>query len=142
MALKDSWIGPEQLPEGVIYKRLHLAMKTAEQDSDKPSCFLTVVCHSDVYLDAAFREVLDCTRNFLSSSVNNTVKSRSELIEQEVTSAATDEAVPKRLVHYRIVFQEVGTSLDRETSLPKIFRALSRVTLGMFYSLTVPLEPR
>ena len=133
MALKDSWVGPQQQPEGAIYEQLQLARIAAEQTSATSSPFLTVVCHGDVYMDHLTREALDCTHKLRQlSSMHSAIRSRSELIEQETVAGAVTQSVPKRLVHYRIVFKEVGKSLDKETSLPKIFQALSRVALGMF----------
>ncbi|KAF7794453.1 hypothetical protein EIP86_005587 [Pleurotus ostreatoroseus] len=131
MALKDSWVGPQQEPEGAIYERFYLDKMAVKQESTTPSPFLTVVCHGDVYMDHPTREALDCTRKFRQpSSMHSTFKSRSEIIEEAVQGAG-DQSAPKRLVHYRIVFNEVGKSLDRETSLSKIFQALSRVALAL-----------
>ncbi len=134
MALKDSWVEPGWHPEGSIYEQFY-RVDTVKQDPTTPSPFLTVECHGDVYLDGHLRQVLDCTRYPGSSLADQTVLSRNELIVSEATPAIDGRPGPPRLVHYRIVFQEVGKSLVRETSLSKIFRALSHAILGTLSQL-------
>lgn len=129
MVLNDSWVEPGRQPEGSIYEQFSRAADTDKRDCTTPSPFLTVECHGDVYLDGHTREVLDCTRH-AGSFADQTYRLRSELTVPDGTPVVDGPPGPSRLVHYRIVFQEVGKSLDRETSLFKIFRALSHAVLG------------
>lgn len=136
MVLKDSWVAPEQQPEGSIYEQFYRAADIVKRDPTKPSPFLTVECHGDVYLDGHTREVLDCTRH-PGPLADQTVKSRNELTVPGATPIVDGTPGASRLVHYRIVFQEVGKSLETETSLPNIFRALSQAVLGTLYHLII-----
>ncbi|KAF7794454.1 hypothetical protein EIP86_005588 [Pleurotus ostreatoroseus] len=123
-ALKDCWVNPSLIPEGTIYDQILADIPLPQQPS-----LLQVEFHGDVYLDEGSGEFLDCTRSLdLSAhSSNASVTSRAELLSH---STEADKSC-NRLVHYRIVFQDVCKSLGDETSLPVIFHALSETAIAL-----------
>lgn len=140
VVLKDAWVDLDRAQEGSILEKVRAAVRLAEDAQPSEDFFPTVDCHGDVIFNEGTSNTLDHTRCFEESGarIGPSASSREQLLQSLAVSATssngqssdTESRAAKCLVHYRIVFQEVCTTLCDETSLPTIFGALARVTLG------------
>ncbi|KAF7795938.1 hypothetical protein EIP86_007105 [Pleurotus ostreatoroseus] len=141
VALKDAWVDYYLAQEGAIFEQVRLADRPPEHHSAE-DFLLTVDCHGDVVLKEGPPITLDHTVCFGESGAPLCMpaSSREELVEMfgsmsstSDPSLQTERKLPtsRCLVHYRIAFQEICTSLSDETSIPAIFKALARITLAL-----------
>ncbi|KAF7797922.1 hypothetical protein EIP86_009129 [Pleurotus ostreatoroseus] len=125
VVLKDTWVNATGSFEGDILADLVAHLPEDDQPKTR-DCLPSVECHGKVYLDDD-RTTVD---NGCLFAISN------DLSEQ--WSGSRDRPLwyrtvaQKNLVHYRIVFKDVCTPLDKETSLAAIFRALSQTVLGTY----------
>ncbi|KAJ3558268.1 hypothetical protein NM688_g1020 [Phlebia brevispora] len=127
VVLKDSWISASRPPEAVVLEKVRKVELPTELKSEADAAFLTVECYGDVYLTSSDGDALDCTRLCSQDYIHyQRVKSRAALDD---TNRTSDTGVPAYLVHHRVVFKEVCKTLEEETSLTAILRALARIAL-------------
>ena len=124
VVLKDAWVDTTRPREGETAEKVQSAKRPDDLPSTVQSSFVSVACHGDVFLDDE-RTLLDCTSCF--SWKDDTIVC--EKTPHHRTSRIDDsqETLSRRLVHYRIVFNEIGSRISEETSAATIFRALTNV---------------
>ena len=147
MVLKDTWIDSDRMREGDILASLR---ETADPEGKQllEKYFLTTICHGDVQTEL---NVVDDTANALMRGLE-IAKDHAPLFRlqqgpniQENTSgtgSANLRASPAQIpsdriryapkTHYRIVFREIGTTIDRLQSLPDVMKVLTETVSGAF----------
>ncbi|KAJ7604115.1 hypothetical protein DFH06DRAFT_1487807 [Mycena polygramma] len=115
VVIKDLWTSLNVVPEGTQLLDLHARLHTLENSgTPRPpgDYFLTVVSHGFVQtadgVDDHTVDVMLRGHSFQAASANHT---------------------PRK--HYRIVFKELGVSLDRLQSMSEIFKALADATRAL-----------
>jgi hypothetical protein len=151
--LKDTWIDSDRMREGDILASLHAAADEADKRLIE-KYFLTMICHGNVWTKLG---IFDDTATALMRGLKITKDQDSQFelqrksIIQSVRSAPGSESlradsrvqVPHsnktyaHKTHYRIVFEEIGTTIDRVPSLPGIMKVLNDTVSGAFQYCTV-----
>ncbi|KAJ6511309.1 hypothetical protein C8R47DRAFT_1064903 [Mycena vitilis] len=115
VAIKDLWTSLDVVPEGTQLLDLHARLHTLEDPgTPRPpgDYFLTVVSHGFIQTaDGVDDHTVDVMLRGHSFQVSGTNHS------------------PRK--HYRIVFKELGVSLDRLLSMSEIFKALADATRAL-----------
>ncbi len=124
VALKDAWVDHDRGREGDVFTRLRQSSISAAHTVVLDKCFLTVQCHGDVFIS----DHQDCTWISPISQATPTV-SHAPVVGP---SGAIFADIPqdRRQVHYRVVFEEIGKPLSRETSLCTVFKILADAAVG------------
>ncbi|KAF7795043.1 hypothetical protein EIP86_006187 [Pleurotus ostreatoroseus] len=120
VALKDCWVDSHREREGNINARIRSSATLEVPTRILPLSLMTVLCHGDVLVSGT----KDSTR-ILRSHESGPSHSRGTNDNREHQSS------PAHQIHYRIVFQEIGSDLDGATSLWVIFRALMDAAYGL-----------
>ena len=145
--LKDIWIDSDRTREGEILAKL---LEDAK-DEDKQLVeryFLTALFHGDVYTEPG---VLDDTENGLMrgltiptghdsqfklqrKSFNQSDGPSTESKSLDIHHLPGSRSHPKyaHKTHYRIVFKEQGTTIDRVKSLHEVMTVLTETAEGAF----------
>ena len=154
VVLKDIWIDHDRTREGAILALLH-AEANNEDKRLVEKHFLTTICHGDVWTEL---NILDDTENALMRGLKTTTDrefelQRKQLVIQKHEPASGSEGLRaiSRLraphshlkyghkTHYRIVFAEMGITVDLVKSLPEVMTVLADTVNGMFSYDTVYL---
>ena len=144
--LKDIWIDYDRMREGAVLAQLY---DDADEEGRKlvRKHFLTTICHGDVWTKPG---VVDDTRNGLMRGLE-LPKSTFELRQKEsviVTSKFASGSGGLRATsrlhlphpnrkytsktHYRIVFKELGTTIDMMPCYHDVIQSLLDIVTGMF----------
>lgn len=129
VALKDCWVDPACKPEAKNIEAIREATSTAEARSTIDRLLPDVVCHGDVFVDVGLK-ILDYTRifAFTEQTEQQTSCARTRC---DITREQQQRRAKSPLVHYRIVYKQVGqNTLHQESSLATIFGSLVYVATG------------
>lgn len=152
VALKDIWIDSDRKREGEILTLLHEAANDVDKHLIKEH-FLTTVCHGDVWTDDR-TGILDDTANALMRKLNFAPDDWEFELQRDPIRSTSTPTVSEGLheticarssrpyvryahkTHYRIVFAEVGNSLDRmmelPLQLPLVMKVFGDIVVGAF----------
>jgi Fungal protein kinase len=146
VVLKDIWIDHDRTREGDILAQLY---KEADEEDKKlvKKHFLSTVCHGDVLIEPSVRDNtrdlmrrMDITRD----SVFQLQKRSSMDSTHKVASGSQSLRAMSRLhvqhpnltyshkTHYRIVFEEKGTTIDLVPNLSDVMKVLVDIVAGAF----------
>ncbi|KAJ3552849.1 hypothetical protein NM688_g3933 [Phlebia brevispora] len=117
VALKDAWVDSHREREGTIDARIRSSAMTDSQKKGVAKGLLTVLCHGDVVIAGTYDRTVSVKEHL-------SVTAHTPLDDYRDPSA-------NHLVHYRIVYKEVGTSLDGVTSLAAVYKALKEVACNL-----------
>ncbi|PSR88600.1 hypothetical protein PHLCEN_2v5127 [Hermanssonia centrifuga] len=125
VALKDAWVDHDRGREGDVFTRLRQSSISAAHTVVLDKCFLTVQSHGDVFIS----DHQDCTWISPISQATPTV-SHAPVVGP---SGAIFADIPqdRRQVHYRVVFEEIGKPLSRETSLCTVFKIVADAAVAL-----------
>lgn len=123
VALKDTWVKRTREREAVISKNLHQAILSSHPDKSYGDFFLTVACHGDVFVDGA-QEITPKFSRPAPEKQQDLETASGSIIESQ------NSAEPEPQIHYRIVFNELGTPLNEIMSLRLVFRVLHDAIKG------------
>ena len=146
--IKDIWIDSDRMREGNIVASLHAAANDEEKELVEKR-FLTTICHGDVWIEP---DTLDDTANALMRGLNIARDHDSLFKLQQKPSIPTHDPpsgsdhlrvttrvqVPRLnlgyadKIHYRVVFKEQCTTIDKMRSLPDVMTVLSETVGGEF----------
>ena len=134
MVLKDVWINSDRVREGNIITSLHAA---ADEEDKRllEKHFLTIICHGDVWTEL---DIVDDTANGLMRGLKITaddnflfqLRSGPRIIHYGPPSQSGVLQEFKHKTHYRIVFKEICTTIDRMGSLPGVMKVLTETVDG------------
>ena len=145
--LKDTWVDNDRKREGDnLTTLLEVANKEDKQLVEKH--FLTMICHEDVWTGV---DIADNTENVLMrglkiaedhpslfqlqySLISTGLKNQREFSPAQVPRHCKTYA-PR--THYRIVFKEIGVTIDSMRSLPGVMKVLTETVSGVFRYCTV-----
>ncbi len=153
--LKDTWVDSDRMREGDILTSLHAAADEEDKELIEAH-FLTTISHGDVWTES---DIVDDTAMALMRGLNITKEhpllfqlERKSIIQGETSApgaeyhralCCTQLVVPPRdsiryapKTHYRIVFKEVCTTIDRIRSLPDVMGVLTETVSGAFQYCT------
>jgi Fungal protein kinase len=146
--LKDIWIDHDRTREGAILAQLY----DEADDEDKKlvkQYFLTTVCHGDVWRELnAIDDTEQGLMRGLKAAVDNFELQRKKLVISKQAAAPGSQKLraTSRLhvphpslkyahkIHYRIVFEEKGTTIDLIPSLPDVITILTGTVTGAILS--------
>lgn len=142
--LKDCWIDYDRTREGDIMKRIIDSARTPTAKSILEDCLLTVECHGDVYINGRPDDTHALMRrgNAVPTDgyypLQRPARSRGkdERMYPRGSFLFTTKIIKKEIIgyddkfHYRIVFEEVGISIDKLDSALDIFKCLTRALPG------------
>ncbi len=148
VVLKDTWIDNDRAREGNILTSLHLAAQGEDKQLMEKS-FLTTICHGDVWtgfglLDDNAKTLmrgLDIEKDrdsLFQLQRKSTIQRGRSAPRSESLRASSSVQVPHsnktyaHKTHYRIVFKEIGTTIDRVRSLPEVMKVLTETAGGAF----------
>ncbi|KAJ3559365.1 hypothetical protein NM688_g393 [Phlebia brevispora] len=130
VALKDTWVEPEQQAEGTVIKAVRDAVSLGNNNL-ADQVFPRVEWHGDVVLGDD-RRILDCTRSFLSMGKATQERTRRDITASAKPSATNKSGLPSQLVHYRIVYSQLcHNNIHTQVSLPKIFCGLAQIARAL-----------
>lgn len=138
MILKDVWVYHELDSEGQVAEELFAAERSEPLKPTLDKMLIPVVCHGDVYLDAA-RRMLDCTHTcwngaYVAAFSAPALRDRKDilrimkLMRAQLPFGGRYCTEPPVRVHYRVVFKDIGTVLVG--SAATVFRAIGDAALG------------
>jgi hypothetical protein len=131
--LKDTWIEGDSR-EGDVLSSLY----EGADDEDKKSVekyFITAICHGDVRTK---HNIFDDTANALMRGLK--IADHDPLFELQLQQnsfvwisnrVCHSQRYPHK-THYRIVFKEIGITIDRIPSLPGVMTVLAETACGAF----------
>jgi len=143
VVLKDIWINSDRTREGNIITSLHAAADDEDKDLIEKH-FLTTICHGDVWTEL---DIVDDTAKALMRGLNIAadhdflfqLQSGLRIIHYEPSSRPEFLREVKHKTHYRIVFKEICTTIDRTRSLSGVMKVLTETVSGAFEYCTVHL---
>ena len=152
VVLKDIWIHRDRLREGEILAQLY---EEADEDDKKlvKKYFLTTLCHGDVFVEPDVRDDTENLMRGLETSPDSvfelqeesSMDSRYNTFASGSRSLSAINRIPdvphpnltySPKMHYRIVFEENGETIDSLRKLPDVMKILGDIVAGMF-SLTI-----
>ena len=144
VVLKDTWIDIGRMPEGFVKDELIAATVTDKERTILEEGLLTVLCHGNVLLDPVNR-VADVTAlpsdNPVWQLMNEFGPSAASLNRKEEETrkmnkprkgaeVTTTPIIYHQKGHYRVVFKEVGITLNNVRSLSNNFKAIAQLIQG------------
>ncbi|KAJ3552851.1 hypothetical protein NM688_g3934 [Phlebia brevispora] len=145
VVLKDTWIDDDRQREGYIIEQIR-NVENEEHRVTLQEMLLTVECHGDVLIhdqhDTTRRAPDDASdeRFLLEQPRPNAQELKVKADQIRATNGSAyrspdrrPKAIPSyhKKTHYRIVFKEVGKTLQSEKSLVQVYDSLSQVAHGL-----------
>jgi hypothetical protein len=147
VVLKDIWIDSDRMREGDILSSLYESADGEDRRSVEKH-FLTTICHGDVrtgndMLDDTGKVLMrgleirpDCSLFELQRNPimqNSKRPSGSEGLRATIrVQVSNSHQRYEHKTHYRVVFKEIGTTIDNMTSLPDVMKVLKDTAGGAF----------
>jgi hypothetical protein len=122
--LKDTWIDSDRTREGNSLASLYEAADGEDKQLIE-KFFLTTISHGDVWTEL---DILDDTANGLMRGLHIAPDHDSLFKFRDVYSR--QRYIHK--THYRIVFKEIGITIDRMPSLPGVMAVFTETVGGAF----------
>ncbi|KAF9513153.1 hypothetical protein BS47DRAFT_1362609 [Hydnum rufescens UP504] len=138
VVLKDIWIDHDRMTEGTVLAQLY---EEADQEDKKlvKKHFLTTICHGDILMDPG---VPDDTRALMHqlNGASSFKLQHTTVLECKVLSRSLNLRlhVPHvtltylHKMHYHIVFEEKGVTVDLLPSFHDVMKALADTVIGAF----------
>jgi Fungal protein kinase len=144
VVLKDIWIDHDRTREGDILAEL--CKGAVEEDKLLvKEYFLTTVCHGDVWIKEAVDDTAKGLMRGLSLNTNTFPLHRTWNPRPRIVPSGSEglratgrlHTLPSTLwyphkTHYRIVFKEIGVTIDRLTTLDEVVKTLIGIVSGTY----------